>query len=221
MTAAAMSDTAKTLCLRDLGLTGYETAWRAMQRFTEQRDERTPDELWLLEHHPVYTLGLNGDLRHMIRATEIPVVKTDRGGQITHHGPGQLIAYVLVDLRRKNLGVRRLVSALENAAIGLLRQYGITAQARQDAPGVYVDGRKIASLGLRVRKGCSYHGLSLNVNPDLSPFSAINPCGYAGLEVTSLAALGVAVQPHEAAAPLTVELMQTLNYERVIPARDR
>jgi lipoyl(octanoyl) transferase len=155
----------------------------------------------------------------MIRTTDIPVVKTDRGGQITYHGPGQLIAYVLVDLRRKNLGIRRLVSALENAVIGLLKQYGITAEARRDAPGVYVDGRKIASLGLRVRKGCSYHGLSLNVSSDLSPFSAINPCGYAGLEVTSLTALDVAIQPHEAAAPLTVEIMQTLNYERVVPIR--
>jgi lipoyl(octanoyl) transferase len=190
-----------------------------MQEFTEQRDEDTPDELWLLQHHPVYTLGLNGDIRHVIRTTDIPVVKTDRGGQITYHGPGQLIAYVLVDLRRKNLGVRGLVSALENAVIGLLKQYGITGQARRDAPGVYVEGRKIASLGLRVRKGCSYHGLSLNVSSDLSPFSAINPCGYAGLEVTSLTALDVAIQPHEVAAPLIVEIMQTLNYERVIPAR--
>lgn len=214
-----MSDTTEVLRLRNLGLTDYETTWRAMQDFTEQRDEETPDELWLLEHHPVYTLGLNGDVRHMIRTTDIPVLKTDRGGQITYHGPGQLIAYVLVDLRRKNLGIRRLVSALENAVIGLLKQYGITAEARRDAPGVYVDGRKIASLGLRVRKGCSYHGLSLNVSSDLSPFSAINPCGYAGLEVTSLTALDVAIQPHEAAAPLTVEIMQTLNYERVVPIR--
>ncbi|MGX2032868.1 MULTISPECIES: lipoyl(octanoyl) transferase LipB [Methylocaldum] len=214
-----MSDTTEVLHLRNLGLTEYETTWRAMQDFTEQRDEDTPDELWLLEHHPVYTLGLNGDVRHMIRTTDIPVVKTDRGGQITYHGPGQLIAYVLVDLRRKNLGIRRLVSTLENAVIGLLKQYGITAEARRDAPGVYVDGRKIASLGLRVRKGCSYHGLSLNVSSDLSPFSAINPCGYAGLEVTSLTALDVAIQPHEAAAPLTVEIMQTLNYERVVPIR--
>jgi len=214
-----MSDAAEILSLRNLGLAEYEPTWRAMQAFTEQRDEDTPDELWLLEHHPVYTLGLNGDSRHLIRATDIPVVKTDRGGQITYHGPGQLIAYVLVDLRRKNLGVRRLVSALENAAIGLLSQYGIAAKARRDAPGVYVGGRKIASLGLRVRKGCSYHGLSLNVSADLSPFSAINPCGYAGLEVTSLTELDVAIQPHEAAAPLIVEIMQTLNYERVIPAR--
>jgi lipoyl(octanoyl) transferase len=214
-----MNDSAEALRLHYLGLTDYQATWRAMQQFTEQREEDTPDELWLLEHHPVYTLGLNGDIRHMIRATDIPVVKTDRGGQITYHGPGQLVAYVLVDLRRKNLGVKRLVSALENAVIGLLSQYGLSARTQQGAPGVYVDGRKIASLGLRVRKGCSYHGLSLNVSADLSPFSAINPCGYAGLEVTSLTALDVAVQPHEVAAPLTVEIMQTLNYERVIPAR--
>lgn len=215
-----MNDSAEALRLYNLGLTDYQATWRAMQQFTEQRDEDTPDELWLLEHHPVYTLGLNGDIRHMIRTTDIPVVKTDRGGQITYHGPGQLVAYVLVDLRRKNLGVKRLVGALENAVIGLLGQYGLRARTRQGAPGVYVDGRKIASLGLRVRKGCSYHGLSLNVSADLSPFSAINPCGHAGLEVTSLTALDVAVHPHEVAAPLTVEIMQTLNYERVIPTRD-
>jgi lipoyl(octanoyl) transferase len=201
------------LYLRYLGLQNYEPTWQAMRNFTETRGEDAPDELWLLEHSPVYTLGLNGDIRHLVQITELPVVKTDRGGQITWHGPGQLIAYPLIDLRRKNLGVRALVTALENAAIGLLKQYGIVAEARKEAPGVYVDGRKIASVGLRVRRGCSYHGLSLNVNPDLSPFAAINPCGYAGLEVTSLVKLGVDARACEVAAALAVEIMKNLSYQ--------
>ena len=142
----------------------------------------------------------------------IPVIRTDRGGQVTYHGPGQLVAYALLDLRRLNIGVRSLVSGLENAVIGTLSQYGIRAAARRDAPGVYVDGRKIASLGLRVRKGCSYHGLSLNVDLDLSPFSAINPCGYAGLEVTRLADLGAAIKPMEAAVPLIGGIVQEFGY---------
>ena len=200
------------LQLRYLGLRDYEPTWQAMRDFTEARGEDTPDELWLLEHPPVYTLGMNGDIRHLLQATEIPVVKTDRGGQITWHGPGQLVAYLLADLRRRNLGIRAVVSALENAAIGLLRQYGITALARPEAPGVYVEGRKIASVGLRVRRGCCYHGLSLNVNPDLSAFSLINPCGYAGLETTSLAELGIEARPCDVAAPLAVEIMRGLDY---------
>lgn len=200
----------EALLLRHLGLRDYESTWQAMREFTETRADTTPDELWLLEHPPVYTLGLNGDLRHLVRATATPVVKTDRGGQITWHGPGQLIAYPLVDLRRKNLGIRAMVTALENAAIGLLKQYGIAAAAREDAPGVYVAGRKIASLGLRVRRGCCYHGLSLNVNPDLSAFTAINPCGYAGLEVTSLAELGVEARVCDVMAPLAVEIVRRL-----------
>lgn len=204
------SDSPEQLRLRHLGLRDYEPTWQAMREFTETRDETTPDELWLLEHPPVYTLGMNGDLRHLVRATDTPVVKTDRGGQITWHGPGQLIAYPLVDLRRKNLGIRAMVTALENAAIGLLKQYGIAAEARKDAPGVYVAGRKIASLGLRVRRGCCYHGLSLNVNPDLAAFAAINPCGYAGLEVTSLVELGVEARVCDVMAPLAVEIMRRL-----------
>jgi lipoyl(octanoyl) transferase len=201
------------LHLRNLGIRDYEPTWQAMRGFTETRGEDAADELWLLEHPPVYTLGLNGDIRHLVQTTELPVVKTDRGGQITWHGPGQLIAYPLIDLRRKNLGVRALVTALEGSVIGLLRQYGIVAEAKKEAPGVYVEGRKIASVGLRVRRGCSYHGLSLNVNPDLSPFAAINPCGYAGLEVTSLAELGVDARPCEVAAALAVEIMQNLGYQ--------
>lgn len=205
------ADGRETLRLRYLGTQDYESAWQAMRDFTEARGDETPDELWLLEHPPVYTLGLNGDPSHLLRATETPVIKTDRGGQITWHGPGQLVAYLLADLRRRNLGIRALVSALENATIGLLKQYGIAAEARREAPGVYVEGRKIASVGLRVRRGCSYHGLSLNVNPDLSAFAAINPCGYAGLETTSLARLGIEARPCDVMAPLAVEIMRTLN----------
>jgi lipoyl(octanoyl) transferase len=200
------------LRLHYLGLRNYESTWQAMRDFTDLRDDATLDELWLLEHYPVYTLGLNGDIRHLIKATELPVVQTDRGGQITWHGPGQLIAYPLIDLRRKQLGIRALVTALENSVIGLLKQYGIAAEARREAPGVYVAGRKIASVGLRVRRSCSYHGLSLNVNPDLSAFAAINPCGYAGLEVTSLAELGIEARPQDVAAPLAVEIMQRLSF---------
>lgn len=198
------------LVLKPLGLRDYQDTWQAMRDFTESRDESTPDELWLLEHAPVYTLGLNGNPAHLLRATGIPVVKTDRGGQVTYHGPGQLVAYLLADLKRNQLGVRSLVSLLENAVIGLLRQYGIASAARPDAPGVYVDGRKIASVGLRVRRGCSYHGLSLNVDMDLAPFSAINPCGYAGLEVTSLVELGIGARVCEVIAPLAAEIMRGL-----------
>jgi lipoyl(octanoyl) transferase len=207
-----MSDLTASLRLRYLGIMDYQAAWESMRRLTETRDENAPDELWLLEHPPVYTLGLNGDRRHLVETTELPVIDTDRGGQITYHGPGQLIAYPLLDLRRKKLGIRALVTALEAAVVGLLGQYGIEGRARREAPGVYVAGRKIASLGLRVRRGCCYHGLSLNVNPDLAPFAAINPCGYAGLEVTSLAELGVSASPHETAAPLAVEIMRNLGY---------
>lgn len=198
------------LLIRPLGLKDYEDTWRAMRDFTETRGADTPDELWLLEHPPVYTLGMNGDPAHLLRASPIPVVKTDRGGQITYHGPGQLVAYLLADLKRNHLGVRSLVSLMENAAIGLLAQYGLKAMARPDAPGVYVEGRKIASVGLRVRRGCSYHGLSLNVDLDPAPFSAINPCGYAGLEVTSLVALGIGARVADVMAPLAGEIIRRL-----------
>jgi lipoyl(octanoyl) transferase len=198
------------LRLRCLGLRDYASTWQAMRDYTDARAEDAADELWLLEHPPVYTLGLNGDSSHLLRATDIPVVKADRGGQITYHGPGQLVAYLLADLRRNQLGVRSLVSLLENAAIDLLRQYGIAAEARPQAPGVYVAGQKIASVGLRVRKGCSYHGLSLNVDLDLAPFSAINPCGYAGLEMTSLAELGIGARVCDVMAPLAAAIMRRL-----------
>jgi lipoic acid synthetase len=175
---------------RWLGKVEYEPIWREMQRITDTRDENTPDEIWLLEHPPVFTLGLNGDAGHVLAAGDIPVVKIDRGGQVTYHGPGQLVVYPLIDIRRAGLGVRDLVTALERAVIDYCASLGITAECRRNAPGVYVDNRKIASVGLRIRRGASYHGLAFNVNMDLEPFHRINPCGYAGLQMTQLAALG-------------------------------
>jgi lipoic acid synthetase len=176
--------------VRWLGRRDYEPTWREMQRITDTRDEHTPDEIWLLEHPPVFTLGLNADASHVLAAGDIPVVKIDRGGQVTYHGPGQLVVYPLIDIRRAGLGVRDLVTALERAVISYCKSLGITAECRKNAPGVYVDGKKIASVGLRIRRGASYHGLAFNVNMDLEPFGRINPCGYAGLQMTQLAELG-------------------------------
>jgi len=177
------------LIVRELGLQPYEQIWQDMQLFTNQRSETTADELWLLQHSPVYTLGKNGRPDHILDAQDIPVIKSDRGGQVTYHGPGQVIVYTLLDLNRRHIGVRELVTRIENSVIELLEDYDIRANARKDAPGVYVDDRKIAALGLRVRKGRSFHGLALNVDMDLEPFSRINPCGYQGLEVTQLSEL--------------------------------
>jgi lipoic acid synthetase len=172
-----------------LGRVEYEPTWREMQRITDTRDEHTPDEIWLLEHPPVFTLGLNADAGHVLAAGDIPVVKIDRGGQVTYHGPGQLVVYPLIDIRRAKLGVRDLVTALERAVIDYCASLNIVAKCKQGAPGVYVDGRKIASVGLRIRRGASYHGLAFNVNMDLEPFQRINPCGYAGLQMTQLSEL--------------------------------
>lgn len=179
------------MLVRHLGEQAYAPIFAAMQGFTQTRTPDTTDELWLLQHPPVYTQGQAGKPEHLLAATEIPVVQIDRGGQITYHGPGQLVAYVLADLRRLNTSVRPLVRALEQAVISVLAEYGIEAAGREDAPGVYVGAAKIASLGLRIRQGCCYHGLALNVDMDLSPFAWINPCGYAGLTVTSMRELGV------------------------------
>jgi lipoyl(octanoyl) transferase len=195
---------------RWLGRVDYEPTWRAMQRFTDERGGDTPDELWALEHPPVFTLGMNGRPEHLLAPGDIPVIGIDRGGQVTYHGPGQLVVYPLVDLRRSGLGVRELVMALEGALIAMLDEHRITALARRDAPGVYVDGRKLASVGLRIRRGCSYHGLALNVAMDLEPFGRINPCGYAGLEVVDLASLGVTLTPEQAAHALVPHLWRTL-----------
>ena len=169
---------------RNLGLAEYLPTWQAMQDFTATRGPDTPDELWLLEHPPVYTLGLAGKPEHLLRATAIPVVKIDRGGQITYHGPGQIVVYLLLDLKRRNIGVKELVRRMEQAVIDLLAGYGTRAERRDKAPGVYVGNAKIAALGLRIKNGCCYHGLCLNVDMDLSPYAAINPCGYEGLAVT-------------------------------------
>jgi lipoyl synthase len=173
-----------------LGRVDYEPTWREMQRITDTRDANTPDEIWLLEHPPVFTLGLNADAGHVLAAGDIPVVKIDRGGQVTYHGPGQLVVYPLIDIRRAKLGVRDLVTAMERAIIDYCATLGITAKCKAGAPGVYVDGKKVASVGIRIRRGASYHGLAFNVNMDLEPFQRINPCGYAGLQMTQLAALG-------------------------------
>lgn len=193
--------------VRQFGRVGYEPAWRAMQAFTDARDETTPDELWFLEHDPVFTQGLNGRTEHLLAPGDIPVVGIDRGGQVTYHGPGQLVMYALVDLRRLGIGVRALVVALENAVIALAAQHGIAAAGRREAPGVYVGERKLASIGLRVRRGCSYHGLALNVDMDLEPFGRINPCGMAGLAMTQLVAEGARADLADSAgalAPLAV-----------------
>lgn len=196
--------------LRFLGVRDYVETWRAMQTLTDTRDADAVDELWVLEHPPVYTQGLNGQPEHILKPGDIPVVHSDRGGQATYHGPGQLIVYTLIDLRRKNLAIRALVSALENAAVNTLAQYGLKALTRPDAPGVYVNDRKIASLGIRVRRGCSYHGLSLNVAMDLAPFGGINICGYPTLEATQLNDLGGPDNLMEVAVPLVRQLADLL-----------
>ena len=177
--------------MRQLGCQDYEPVWRKMQEFTAQRDADTEDEIWLLQHEPVFTQGMNGKPEHILNRNNIPVVEIDRGGQVTYHGPGQIIVYCLIDLKRKKFGIRQMVSALEQAVIDYLADEKITAIARKDAPGVYVNNAKISALGLRVKRGCSFHGLSINVDMDLSPFKQINPCGYEGLEVTQLKNLGV------------------------------
>jgi len=178
------------LVVRELGRQPYEPVWRAMQAFTDGRDASTPDEIWFTEHEPVFTLGINTAPEHLLATGDIPVIQIDRGGQVTYHGPGQLMVYPLIDLRRAGLGVRDLVTALEQSVVDLAAGYGIEAASRCDAPGVYVAGVKLASVGLRIRRGCSFHGMALNVNADLEPFSRINPCGFRGLEVTDLARLG-------------------------------
>jgi lipoyl(octanoyl) transferase len=196
--------------VRLLGRTGYEPTWHAMQAFTDARDESTPDELWFLEHDAVFTQGLNGKAEHLLAPGDIPVIRIDRGGQVTYHGPGQLVMYALVDLRRLRIGVRELVVALEGAVIALAARHGIHAAGRREAPGVYVGTRKLASIGLRVRRGCSYHGLALNVDMDLEPFGRINPCGMAGLAMTQLKEEGAdcdVAGAAQALAPLACEAL--------------
>ncbi|NJD85071.1 lipoyl(octanoyl) transferase LipB [Candidatus Erwinia dacicola] len=175
-----------------------------MHQFTDQRDDATPDEIWLVEHHPIFTQGQAGRSEHLLMPGDIPVVQSDRGGQVTYHGPGQQVMYVMVNLKRRKVGVRQLVTAIEQTVVETLAQLGVSASARPDAPGVYVDGKKICSLGLRIRNGCSFHGLALNVAMDLTPFQRINPCGYAGLEMTQLSLLKPTVQMADV-KPLLIE----------------
>ena len=196
----------RTLIIRQLGQRESLPTWQAMREFTDRRDESTPSELWVVEHPPVFTQGQAGKAEHLLGTGDIPVVQTDRGGQVTYHGPGQLVIYLLISLREAGVGIRGLVSIMETAIIELLAAHGVEATARTDAPGVYVAGRKIASLGLRVRRGCTYHGLALNVSNKLEPFQRINPCGHAGLEVTSTSLLGI----DEDEAQLAGELVQLL-----------
>lgn len=198
------------LVLRRLGRQPYTPVWEAMRAFTDARLPDTPSELWLLEHEPVYTLGQAGRVEHLRAPGGVPVVRTDRGGQVTYHGPGQLVAYLLLDLRAAGLGVRPLVTLLEQAVVALLAAHGVAAAARPDAPGVYADGRKVASVGLRVRRGCSYHGLALNVDMDLGPFRGIDPCGHAGLEVTQLRELGVPLTVTQAGDALAARIAAAL-----------
>ena len=178
------------LIIRELGLQTYEPVWRAMQHFTDTRTAETPDEIWFTQHEPVFTLGINTAPEHLLAPGDIPVIQIDRGGQVTYHGPGQLMIYPLIDLRRAGLGVRDLVTALEQSVVDLAAEFGVEAASRCDAPGVYVGEVKLASVGLRIRRGSSFHGMALNVDVDLEPFSRINPCGFQGLELTDLARLG-------------------------------
>lgn len=189
----------------------YEPVWRAMQTFTDQRDDNTADELWLVEHPPVFTQGQAGRAEHILAPGDIPVVQVDRGGQVTYHGPGQIVAYPLIDIGRLDMGVRKLVTGIEQAIIDVLQSYGVEAQLLEGAPGVYIDGVKIAALGLRIRKGKSFHGLSFNINMDLEPFQRINPCGYEGLQVTNLSAF-TEVSMQEVEDRLIAGLSEVLGY---------
>ncbi|EKO3456058.1 lipoyl(octanoyl) transferase LipB [Vibrio fluvialis] len=203
------------LVVRRLGRQDYHPVWQAMHDFTDQRDDSTRDEVWLVEHNPVFTQGQAGKAEHLLNTGDIPVVQSDRGGQVTYHGPGQIVAYFLINLRRKKLGVRELVTDIENLVINTLKAYNINSAARPDAPGVYVDGKKICSLGLRIRKGCSFHGLALNVNMDLSPFLRINPCGYQGMEMVQVSNLGGPTRIEDVEQQLIKELVSLFGYEEV------
>lgn len=201
-----------TLRIKVLGEVDYVSTWQAMQTFTQTRTVDSVDEVWLVEHPPVFTLGRNGKPEHVLAAGDIPVVNIDRGGQVTYHGPGQLVAYLLLDIRRRNVGVRELVVSIEQAIIDVLASFGIAGQGDREAPGVYVQGKKVAALGLRITRGCTYHGLSLNVDMDLEPFQRINPCGYAGLQVTQCKDLGIEQSPLELSGTLCEALARQLHY---------
>ncbi len=205
----------KQLIIRQLGLQPYQPIWESMQAFTDERSGDTPDEIWVLEHEPVFTQGQAGKPEHLLHTGDIPVVQVDRGGQVTYHGPGQLIIYLLLDLRRNKLGVRDVVSLMEEGVISTLGSFGIDAYAKPDAPGVYVNEAKIASLGLRVRRGCTFHGLALNLNMNLEPFLRINPCGYAGMAMTQLCTLAPSAEPDVATTRLVDYLTKEIGYTLV------
>jgi len=214
MTLAARSNAeTDVIVVRSLGLQEYEPLWRGMQRFTNTRSSSTPDEIWFTEHPPVFTLGLNASREHLLAPGEIPVIQIDRGGQVTYHGPGQLMIYPLIDLKRARLGVRNLVTALEQTVVDLSADFGVEACSRSDAPGVYVQDKKIASVGLRVRRGASYHGMALNIEVDLEPFSRINPCGFSDLEVTDLNTIGVMQGRDEIQARVQDHLLRHLQLQ--------
>ena len=214
MTLAARSNAeTDVIVVRSLGLQEYEPLWRGMQQFTNTRSSSTPDEIWFTEHPPVFTLGLNASREHLLAPGEIPVIQIDRGGQVTYHGPGQLMVYPLIDLKRARLGVRGLVTALEQTVVDLSADFGVEACSRSDAPGVYVQDRKIASVGLRVRRGASYHGMALNIDVDLEPFSRINPCGFSDLEVTDLNTIGVMQGRDEIQARVQDHLLRHLQLQ--------
>ena len=209
-----MATSTNKLIVRDLGLQEYQPIWQAMQDFTAQRDENTPDELWCLEHPPVFTMGLNGKTKHLLNIKNIPVINIDRGGQVTYHGPGQLVIYTLIDLARLNIGVKDLVNSIEKAIIILLKQHGINALGKKGAPGVYVEEKKIAALGLRIKRNKSYHGLSLNIDMDLSPFQQINPCGYEGMAVTQIKNLKYNIDSSKIKLDLIALLSKQLGYKK-------
>ncbi len=205
-----------SLHIRHLGKQDYESVWHAMQHYTDNRDGNSPDEIWVVEHAPVFTQGQAGKSEHILNPGDIPVIQVDRGGQVTYHGPGQLVIYPLLDIKRLKVGVRQLVTHIEQSIVSMLKSYQIEAYAKADAPGVYVEERKIASLGLRIRKGCSFHGLALNVDMDMSPFQRINPCGYAGMEMVQCKQLGGPQTVEEAGTQLIKTLSQELGLKKLV-----
>ncbi|WP_334018261.1 lipoyl(octanoyl) transferase LipB [Alteromonas sp. S015] len=211
MDEQSIASDANGVVVRQLGRQPYEPIFEAMKRFTDERDQNTQDEIWLVEHDAVFTQGQAGKAEHILMPGDIPVVQVDRGGQVTYHGPGQQVIYLMLNIKRRKLGVRHLVTAMEEAVVGLLEKYGVIAYPKPDAPGVYVDERKVCSLGLRIRNGCSFHGLALNVNMDLSPFQRINPCGYAGMEMIDTARLNGPTTLETAGNELTHLLLESLS----------
>ncbi|MRJ41039.1 MULTISPECIES: lipoyl(octanoyl) transferase LipB [Idiomarina] len=211
----ATKEITQQLLIRQLGRQPYQPVWQAMQDFTDKRDEQTRDELWVLEHEPVFTQGQAGKAEHILAPGDIPVVQVDRGGQVTYHGPGQLVVYFLLDIRRRKVGVRQLVNTIEDTIVALMANYGVVAAAKADAPGVYVQGDKLCSLGLRIRKGCSFHGLALNVDMDLSPFARINPCGYAGMQMVQTKSLNGPQDVTDAATQVTQIFAELMGYQEI------